>query len=117
MMVEFLEPNAHEVQRSIMSEFLEVSGDGPAIAGFFEQMLFEIDTRDLMSRVSVPTLVIHGQEDQTIPLAAGRELASSIRGAQFEILAGANHGEGTIMSPRIPALIDEFLSAAAPRRM
>lgn len=117
MMVEFLEPNANEVQRSIMSEFLEVSGDGPAIAGFFEQMLFEIDTRDLMSRVSVPTLVIHGQEDQTIPLAAGRELASSIRGAQFEILAGANHGEGTIMSPRIPALIDEFLSAAAPSRM
>ena len=38
MMVEFIDPNADEVQRSIMSEFLEVSGDGPAIAGFFEQI-------------------------------------------------------------------------------
>ena len=81
------------------------------------RLLFEIDTHELTRRVAVPTLVIHGQEDRTIPLSAGRELASNIRGARFEILDGANHSEGTIMSPRIPVLIDEFLSAADSRRM
>ena len=117
MMVEFLAPDAGEIERNVMSEFLHVSGDGAAISGFFEQMLFEIDTRDLTERVAVPTLVIHGQDDPAIPLAAGRELASRIPGARFEILEGADHGEGTIGSPRIPVLIDEFLGSPAPRGM
>ena len=80
MMVEFLAPDASEVERNVMSEFLHVSGDGVAIAGFFQQMLFEIDTRDLTERVAVPTLVIHGQDDPAIPLAAGRELPREVVG-------------------------------------
>jgi pimeloyl-ACP methyl ester carboxylesterase len=109
MMTEFLAPDADEVTRRVLSEFLRVACDGPAVAGFLGSQ-FELDTRDLARQIRVPTLVIHGREDRAIPLELGRDLASLIPGARFEILDGADHIEGTTESPRIPELIDEFLA-------
>jgi pimeloyl-ACP methyl ester carboxylesterase/class 3 adenylate cyclase len=109
MMMEFLAPDADEVTRRVTSEFLRVAADGPAVAGFFRAQ-FEIDTRDLARQIRVPTLVIHGREDAALPLEMGRDLASLIPGARFEILDGADHIEATTESPLIPELIDEFLA-------
>jgi class 3 adenylate cyclase/pimeloyl-ACP methyl ester carboxylesterase len=115
MMTEFLAPDANDVEEKVLSEFLRVSGDGPAVAGFFD-MLWRIDVRDKARTVRIPTLVIHGQEDPAIPLELGRDLASLIPGARFEILEGADHGEGTVRSPRISELIEEFLAESGPPR-
>ncbi|MEA2615627.1 MAG: hypothetical protein QOE72_1410, partial [Chloroflexota bacterium] len=39
-----------------------------------------------------PTLVQHGDADRLIPVAAGRELAERIPGAEYQELTGAGHG-------------------------
>jgi len=83
MMSKFLVPDADEVFQRVVCESLRISGDGPAMAGFFK-VLLELDTRDLARQVDVPTLVVHGQEDPVMPLPHGRDLASLIPGAQFE---------------------------------
>ena len=44
------------------------------------------DTRSRLGRLSLPALVLHGDEDQLVPPAAGRQLAALIPGAQFELL-------------------------------
>jgi 3-oxoadipate enol-lactonase len=44
-----------------------------------------------LPRLSMPVQVHHGSQDPLIPPAAGRELAQRIRGARFEIHAGAGH--------------------------
>jgi len=49
------------------------------------------DTRSCLGALSVPALVLHGDEDQLVPLAAGRELAALIPGAELELLSGCGH--------------------------
>jgi len=49
------------------------------------------DVRDLLPRVSVPTLVIHYRDDRFIPFEAGRELAAGIPGARLVPLEGDAH--------------------------
>jgi pimeloyl-ACP methyl ester carboxylesterase len=39
----------------------------------------------------MPTLVVHGTEDQLLPVENGRLIASLIPGAQLEILEGSGH--------------------------
>lgn len=63
----------------------------PAMAAELMQMRGNIDIVDLLGQVRVPTLVIHGREDNVVPLAEGRLLASSIPGAQFVELESKNH--------------------------
>lgn len=109
MMAKFLVPDADEVYQRVVCESLRISGDGPAIAGFFKVFL-ELDTRELARQVDIPTLVIHGQEDRVIRLPHGRDLASLIPGAQFEIIAGADHYQGAFNSPKTREFIAEFLA-------
>jgi pimeloyl-ACP methyl ester carboxylesterase len=53
--------------------------------------LYNMDVRDLLSRVSVPTLVVHYRDNRAIPFEAGRELAAGIPGARFVPLEGDAH--------------------------
>jgi class 3 adenylate cyclase/pimeloyl-ACP methyl ester carboxylesterase len=57
---------------------------------FFETTR-NMDVSELLSRVSVPTLVMHKRDDQVQPFEAGRELAAGIPGARFVALPGQNH--------------------------
>jgi hypothetical protein len=52
---------------------------------------WNMDVRDLLPKVSVPTLVVHYRSDRLIPLDAGRELAAGIPGARFVPLEGDAH--------------------------
>jgi 3-oxoadipate enol-lactonase len=54
-------------------------------------MLADFDVRDRIRQLTVPTLIVAGQEDSIISAAAQEELAQSIPGGQFKPLAGAGH--------------------------
>ncbi len=51
----------------------------------------EVDVRDLLAKVSVPTLVMHSRDDARVPFDAGRQLATGIPGAKFVPLQSRNH--------------------------
>lgn len=51
----------------------------------------EVDVRDLLGQVRVPTLVLHGNRDEIAPLSQGKVLASRIPGATFVELDSRNH--------------------------
>lgn len=53
--------------------------------------LRDTDVRHLLPRVSVPTLVLHRRNDRAVRMAAGRDMASQITGAQFVELDGNDH--------------------------
>jgi pimeloyl-ACP methyl ester carboxylesterase len=53
--------------------------------------LRDTDVRHLLPRVSVPTLMLHRRDDRAVLVAAGREMASQINGAQFVELDGNDH--------------------------
>jgi non-heme chloroperoxidase len=51
------------------------------------------DFRDDLKKFDVPTLVIHGDDDQVVPIdASGKASAKLIKGAQLIVYPGAPHG-------------------------
>jgi pimeloyl-ACP methyl ester carboxylesterase len=53
----------------------------------------ETDFRAELPRISVPTLILHGTEDKSCPLAmTGERTAKLIPGARLEVIDGAPHG-------------------------
>lgn len=50
-----------------------------------------IDITDSLAGLRVPTLVMHARDDEVIPVAEGRILASMIAGAEFVELDSRNH--------------------------
>lgn len=49
------------------------------------------DSTELLASVTVPTLVVAGQEDVLIPGGTSRALARGIKGSRFETITGAGH--------------------------
>lgn len=49
------------------------------------------DTHARLGELRMPTLVIHGTEDELLPVQNGRMIASLISGAQLEIFDGVGH--------------------------
>jgi pimeloyl-ACP methyl ester carboxylesterase len=51
------------------------------------------DFRADLARIDVPTLVVHGDADRIVPLAAsGARMTEFVRGARLATIAGAPHG-------------------------
>jgi len=57
--------------------------------------------RRALRHVTAPTLVIHGDADPLVPLAAGVDTAASIPGAELMVLEGMGHALPLPMWPRI----------------
>lgn len=63
----------------------------PDIAAHLMLARSEVDVRELLPQLKVPTLVIHPVEDQVTPMSASRELAAEIPNAEFVQLESRNH--------------------------
>ncbi|WP_247235716.1 alpha/beta fold hydrolase [Telluribacter sp. SYSU D00476] len=51
------------------------------------------DFRADLTYIKVPTLIIHGDDDKTVPIeASGEQTAKAIPGAQYTVYGGAPHG-------------------------
>jgi pimeloyl-ACP methyl ester carboxylesterase len=59
-----------------------------------------------LDRITAPTLVIHGQDDALIPVAAAHDLARRIPGARLEVIPGWGHDLPRPLWPRLAAAID-----------
>jgi pimeloyl-ACP methyl ester carboxylesterase/DNA-binding CsgD family transcriptional regulator len=54
-------------------------------------LVYRLDVRAYLPKVSSQTLVVHRRDDRAIPYRLGREVAASIPGAALTSLAGAAH--------------------------
>jgi len=49
------------------------------------------DASSLLSEIDVPTLILHGDRDVLIPLAAARSMHATIAGAELRVLGDCTH--------------------------
>ncbi len=49
------------------------------------------DRRDMLRRIEVPTLVLHGEDDPLVPVEGGRDTAATIPGAKIKTIPGWGH--------------------------
>jgi pimeloyl-ACP methyl ester carboxylesterase/DNA-binding SARP family transcriptional activator len=105
-------PDATPEQASWWNELQRMTAS-PQNAYRLAEAFSEIDVRDLLGKVKVPTLVLHSRGDAVVPFDCGRELASGIRGARFVPLDSRNHLilEHEQAWPRFLAEISAFLPA------
>ena len=60
----------------------------------------------------VPTLVLHGDADEVVPLSHGEHHRDAIPGARLEVLEGAGHGFVLSMRRQVTPRIASFLAAS-----
>jgi fermentation-respiration switch protein FrsA (DUF1100 family) len=51
------------------------------------------DTLSKARMIGVPTLVIHGDEDEVVPFAMGRSVAAAVPGAALKVVPGGHHND------------------------
>ncbi len=83
-------PGASVEQMSWFNELCRKT-TSPEVASKLMLTRAMVDIADLLPMVKVPTLVIHADEDQAVPLAEGKLLARGISGARFVKLQSRNH--------------------------
>jgi len=88
-------------------------GASPKAAKTLMRMNSQIDIRDILPAIQVPSLIIHRANDVTINVEGGRYLAEHIRGARYVELAGTDHipfiGDN---AAEILDTIEEFLTGS-----
>jgi pimeloyl-ACP methyl ester carboxylesterase/DNA-binding SARP family transcriptional activator/predicted ATPase len=113
-------PGATAAQAASFDELQRITVS-PENAWRLQNLFSEIDVSDLLPRVTVPTLVLHGRGDCIASFDTGRAFATGIPGARLVELDSANH----ILTEQEPAFevflrevrsFTKTVSAAAPRR-
>lgn len=106
---------AHDPEfREWWSTYLRMSAS-PGAASTLSRMNSQIDIRDILPTIRVPTLVMHRTGDRSIPVGNGRYLAEHIRHARYVEFPGADHLP--FSGDQTNAILDEierFLTGTAP---
>jgi non-heme chloroperoxidase len=72
----------------------------------------ETDFTEDLKRFDVPTLILHGDDDQIVPIGASAMLSSKlVKGAQLKVYPGFSHGMCSINKDTINADLLAFLKA------
>lgn len=75
--------------------------------------LRDVDLREQIAEIRVPTLLIHGENDALMPLAAARWLHTVLPESRLEIFAGAAHAPFLNDPERFATLIADYCHARA----
>jgi class 3 adenylate cyclase/pimeloyl-ACP methyl ester carboxylesterase len=86
----------------------------PATAAAVMRMLFELDVRDVLRAIRVPTLVVHRQDNPIVTVDQGRYLADHIEGAKFVAVPGADYGLAVGDIDVVIDEVEEFLTGSRP---
>jgi len=108
-----LAPSADEAFRRRAVAYLRRSAS-PGAAVALLRMNTQIDVRDVLPTIRVPTLVLHRVGDRDVSVEEGRWIAAQIPGAKYVELPGDEH---LIWAGDVDAVVDEveeFLTGARP---
>ncbi len=108
--IELIYPGADKDVADLMAKYFVASAPAEVAARLIEESLFEVDVRDWLPRLTMPTLVLHRQQDESVDFDSGRELAALIPNAHFVPLRGNIHPPFFGDSAAIIDAVNDFLS-------
>ena len=74
----------------------------------------ETDLTEDLKKFDVPTLILHGDDDQIVPIGASALLSSKIvKGAVLKVYPGAPHGMCSTLKDQVNAELLAFIKGAA----
>ena len=87
----FFRPDADPKLIAYFNDMQLASADPETAARYWESIRSRGDGQDLFRQVTVPTLVLHCQDDMVVGASEGRLLASIIPGARLVLLPSGTH--------------------------
>lgn len=105
-----------DLLRQLRGEVFARGEPDPAALAAGLGVLRDADLRQAVGGITVPTLVVCGQNDRLTPPAAARWLAGHIPEASLEEVAGAGHAPFLSRPAAVAAAIRRFLGRDAARR-
>lgn len=77
----------------------------------------ETDFTEDLKKIDVPTLILHGDDDQIVPIGASALLSSKlVKGATLKVYAGAPHGMCTTRKGEVNADLLAFVEDVAAKK-
>ncbi|MEU7320855.1 alpha/beta hydrolase [Streptomyces griseoviridis] len=87
-----------------------VAAGAGAIASAAAPLTWPTDFRADIPRIDVPTLIVHGTADRTLPIdATGRRFAEALPAARYVEIDGAPHGLLTTHTAEVNEILLDFL--------
>jgi pimeloyl-ACP methyl ester carboxylesterase len=112
-MVELFAPSFSDDPEAVeFTARMERSAASPAMVQQIFEMFLDIDVRDILPTIHVPTLVIHRHGDRVVNRRAGEQLAAQIPDARYLELPGIDHLPWAGDSEAVLGEIEEFLTGA-----
>lgn len=71
---------------------------------------------DMLPRITVPTLVVHGDRDSIVLVESGRDAASAVPGAKLSVYEGIGHAPFIEDTPRFNRELAAFVGGARAAR-
>ncbi len=72
----------------------------------------EVDYTEDLKKFDVPTLILHGDDDQIVPIdAAGKHSAKIVKNATLKVYPGGAHGMCVVEADKVNADLLEFVSS------
>jgi class 3 adenylate cyclase len=92
----------------------ERAAGSPRRAALKQARAFEIDIRDVLPAITVPTLVVHSRDNRYISLEHARYLVNNIAGATYLEIAGADHAitDASEAGATVAGAVEEFLTGS-----
>lgn len=100
------------ITKDAFARVLRIAAQGSDRALLETILIWATDLRADVATLSVPTLVIHGDQDNNVPFeASGRRTAQMIPSARLHVVKGGPHGMPTSHAEEFNATLLEFLAS------
>jgi pimeloyl-ACP methyl ester carboxylesterase len=111
MYPKFLAPNNYTAKPEIATELKEImkGATREGVVAALTAMRDRPDSTELLKTISVPTLVIHGREDQVIPFSEAEVMAKAIANSELHLIDNAGHLPNLEQPAEFNRYVGEFL--------
>lgn len=99
--------DASKVRERILADFKR-SHNPKGVARQVAAVIADGDRRELLNTIKVPVVVIHGEDDPLVPLAAGKDTAENIPNAELRTIPGMGHN---LPEGLYPTVVDAIMRA------
>lgn len=101
-----------DAPRAVLDDlFVHVASLPPALLAEVTASYLEHDASDVLSTITVPTLIIAGDRDQLTPVATAERMQRAIPGSELVVFPGHSHLVQVEDPDGVHAAIDRFLAA------
>lgn len=111
MYPKLLAPGSYAANPAAAEELQQImrSATPEGVVGALSAMRDRADSTAMLASIKVPTLIVHGLEDQVIPYSEAEAMAKAIPNSKLELIEGAGHMPGLEQQAAFDRALSDFL--------